>query len=172
MSHQSRGHIVIIGAMGVGKTTVGQLLAAELDRPFIDSDAEIEARTGESGVEIAARDGVEALHRVELEVFVDMMGSKDLSVVAPAASVVDNEAARAHLADNYTVWLVAPDDVLAERSGAGSHRRPVDAGEQALLKQRREPLFTKVSKLILDTGGIGPRDLVENLSARLPESFH
>jgi shikimate kinase len=171
LSHQSRGHIVIIGAMGVGKTTVGQLLATELDRPFIDSDAEIEARTGESGVDIAARGGVEELHRVELEVFFDMTGSKDPSVLAPAASVVEDEAARAHLANNYTVWLVAPDDTLTERRGAGGHRRPVDAEEQAQLEQRREPLFTQVSQLILDTGELGPRELVENLTALLPESL-
>jgi shikimate kinase len=62
-------HIVVTGAMGVGKTTVGRLLAAELGLPFLDSDDYLEMEVGDSGAVIAAQEGVAGLHEVELEVF-------------------------------------------------------------------------------------------------------
>ena len=64
-------HIVVIGAMGSGKTTVGERLAGALDRAFHDSDRSIESRTGRSGREIAETDGVDALHDLEKEVLLD-----------------------------------------------------------------------------------------------------
>lgn len=75
------GHLVIVGAMGVGKTSVGRLLAERLGLPFLDSDVILEAWTGETGAEIAERDGVGRLHVLELEVFLDACLSQDRVVI-------------------------------------------------------------------------------------------
>jgi len=53
----STRHLVLVGLMASGKTTVGQTLAARLGRPFVDNDVVLERRTGRSAREIAAADG-------------------------------------------------------------------------------------------------------------------
>jgi shikimate kinase len=78
--------------MGVGKTTVGRLLARTLGRPFIDGDQQIEEITGRTGREIAATDGVPALHALELSVLLQALEGSSDAVVAAAASVVDRPA--------------------------------------------------------------------------------
>lgn len=157
--------------MGVGKTTVGSLLAVELGRPFLDSDEYLEANFGESGEEIAAREGVERLHEIELEVFLLMCDNPVPSVIAPAASVVDHQSGREALEENFTVWLTAPDDVLAERHGRSEHRRPVSADERAMLRASRAPLLQGVSAITVDTSSSLPPQIVEELIGLLPESL-
>ncbi len=128
----SARHIAVAGAMGVGKTTIGRMLAWELGLPFLDSDEMLEARTGgDNAAEIATRDGVERLHELELEVFLDMCEVADESVLAPASSVVDHPRGRSALSEQITVWLTAADDVIAIRQGSGDHRRPIDARARA-----------------------------------------
>ena len=60
-------HIVVVGSMAVGKSTVGRALAARLDRPFRDSDDDLEAARGPDRSRLAEREGVDALHRWEAE---------------------------------------------------------------------------------------------------------
>ena len=62
-------HIVLIGPMGVGKTTLGRLLADQLSLEFRDSDVWIESMAGRTGAEIAEADGIAELHRLELLAF-------------------------------------------------------------------------------------------------------
>jgi shikimate kinase len=164
-------HIVITGAMGVGKTTLGRLLAVELGVGFFDSDEVLEERTGEVGFAIAAREGVEQLHGLELEVFLDTCRHPTTAVIASAASVVDHEAGREALANNFTVWLTAPDDVLVERRALGEHRRVIDVSEQLELDQTRAPLLAQVSSVALDTAAGTPAELVTELIGRLPETM-
>ncbi|HUF15166.1 MAG TPA: shikimate kinase [Acidimicrobiia bacterium] len=59
---EGRRHVIIVGPMGVGKTTVGEHLAARLGRPFLDSDEVMEDRFGERSSEIAARARAGAPH--------------------------------------------------------------------------------------------------------------
>ena len=160
-------HIVVTGAMGVGKSTVGRLLARELSMPFFDSDEELESRTGRTGAEIAASDGVERLHELELEVFLDLCRQRRRSVIAPASSVVDHRAGRTAMTENTTVWLTAPDHVIAVRHGAGGHRRPIDAEGRAALRQRRAPHLEAVSSIEVDTESAHPEEVVDEVVERL-----
>ncbi len=144
-------HIVVVGAMGSGKTTLGRNLAAALGREFHDSDRSIEARTGRSGREIAATDGVEALHRLESEVLQDSLAGESPVVVAAAASVIENPDVPTALADAFCVWVTADPEILAERSARGSHRRPVGDSEHL---ERRDSLFRGAADLVVDTGAL------------------
>lgn len=164
-------HIVVTGAMGVGKTTVGRLLAAEVGLPFLDSDDYLEVEKGESGSVIAAREGVTRLHDLELEVFLAMCQTSGTAVIAPAASVVDHEPGRRALEANFTVWLTASREVLAERQSEGRHRRPISAKAHAALQAARAPLLSKVSAVVLETETTSPAEVVEKLVALLPESL-
>src|SRR5689334_14413518 len=66
-------HVVLMGLMGSGKSTVGRPLAARLDRPFVDNDDRLAARTGQTAREVAAAEGADALHAREAAVLVDAL---------------------------------------------------------------------------------------------------
>ncbi len=146
------GHIVLIGEMGVGKTTLGTLLAQELRRPFLDSDRVLEATQGASGSDLARALGTPALHSLELETLRAMLNSPQPSVIAAAASVVDGESGRDMIKREVVVWLTANDDLLDGRRSLGDHRRQLDSSEAAHIRERRRPLCSEVASVVIDTG--------------------
>ncbi len=154
--------------MGVGKTTIGRLLARELGIPFLDSDEMLEVRTdGENAAEIAEKKGVMQLHELELAVFLEMCEVAEQSVLAPASSVVDHPRGRSALTEHLTIWLTAPDNVIAIRRGSGEHRRPIDARARAELRAKREPHFEAVCSMKVDTASTTPGEIVEEIIERL-----
>lgn len=164
----SSRHIVVAGTMGVGKTTIGRRLAWELGLPFLDSDEMLELRTGgENAAEVADADGVERLHELELAVFLDMCEAAEQSVLAPASSVVDHPRGRSALSEQLTVWLAAPDDVIAVRQGSGDHRRPIDARSRTDLRARRVPHLEAASAMRVETGSATPDEVVAHIVSRL-----
>jgi shikimate kinase len=142
-------HIVVIGAMGSGKTTVGERLAGALGRGFHDSDRSIEIRTGRLGREIAETDGVGALHGLEKDVLFESLSGEQPAVIAAAASVIEDPEVRLALARAFCVWVTADPRILADRSARGSHRRPVGQSEHL---EQRDRLFRETADLVIDTG--------------------
>lgn len=167
VSQSAIRHVVLIGPMGAGKTTIGSRLASVLDRPFLDSDEVLETREGRSGANIAIDHGVAALHELELQVFVEMAASGEPSVIAPAASVVDTRAGQHLLERQLTIWLSAPDTVLRDRRDSGHHRRTVDEAESSKDEARRAPLFRTLSTLQLDTGYVSPTKLAQRIAGEV-----
>jgi shikimate kinase len=156
----SRGpHLVLVGMMGAGKTTAGTLAAAALDRPFLDSDAEVEARTGRTVREIFAADGEDAFRAVESEVLRDTLATTEPAVVAAAGGTVLDPANRRRLRDAGTVvWLRAEPAVLAGRAATGGHRPLLDDDPVGVLDRlavERDGLYREVSDVVVDTG-VGP----------------
>ena len=152
-------HIVIIGAMGAGKTTVGTGVAQRLGLTFVDSDDQIRGLTGSSGARIAETEGVAALHQLELQVFWEAIASPHPTVIAAAASVIEDEEARAALLEVNCVWVDADDEMLRLRQASGTHRREVGEEEASRL-ERREPLFSHCADLRVDTGLVTEHDAV------------
>jgi shikimate kinase len=130
-------HVILIGPMGVGKTTVGVALARRLGWPFLDSDEVIEALRGTTGRDVVTSEGIEGLHRIELAVLERMVATPPCAVIASAESVVDSALGRDLLASQLAVRLTAPPEVLTERRLSGQHRRVVTAEEAAELARRR-----------------------------------
>ncbi len=143
-------HLVIIGPMGVGKTTTATAVAAALGRPLRDSDADIEDRTGRTGRDIAATDGVTVLHELEADVLLDALRTERPVVVAAAASVVDRADCRDALRAPFVVTLDVDAPTLVDRIRSGDHRRAVTREEIATLMKRREPALAAVADLRLD----------------------
>jgi shikimate kinase len=144
---------VIIGAMGSGKTNLGRRLAAGLRREFLDSDVAIEVKTGRKGRQIADRDGVPALHRMEREALSEALTEAEPAVIAAAASVVDDPEIRSALEDVFCIWARADPRVLEERASRGTHRRVV-AGSEHL--ERRDSIYAALADLVVDTGLSSP----------------
>lgn len=154
--------------MGTGKTTVGRLLADLVGRSHLDSDELLEARVGVSGASFASSNGVEALHEMELQVFLDAIAEPDASVISPAASVLDSETGREALLHNVVVWLDAPVEVSLERIEEGDHRRNVDVSEIKSLRGRRLRHYRDVADLRVDTDKARPGELAEGIAESLP----
>lgn len=143
-------HLVVVGMMGSGKTTLGSGLAEHLHRPLLDSDAEIERDRGRTGAEIAEREGVEALHRLEREVLLRALQTPSPAVVTAAASVVTDLSSRRALDPVFVIWLDAPVEHLAARVASGAHRRPIDVAAAERLAAARREAFAEVADLRLD----------------------
>ena len=165
---QAPRHIVLIGEMGAGKTTVGSRLAEILERPFLDSDELLQERTGLTGADLAESLGVEALHDLELEVFLQATSNTEPSVICPAASVLDSVAGREALRPNVVIWLDAPLETALERIGRGEHRRDVDRREAEALRQRRIEHYQSLSRMRVDTGQGEPTSLAAEIARALP----
>jgi shikimate kinase len=148
-------HIVVMGAMGAGKTTLGRRLSEALDRDFHDSDQSIERRIGKSSREIAQTDGVDALHRLEKDVFLEALAGDEPAVIAAAASVIEDAEVRRGMTGAFCVWVIADPGILDERAAKGDHRRPVAASEHL---EGRERLFREMADLVIDTGDRSARE--------------
>jgi shikimate kinase len=163
-------HVVLLGPMGAGKTSVGTALAGLLGRTFVDNDVELSARTGDSAAGIAAEEGLDALHDLEAEELRAALRRRPGAVLAAAASVVDRPDARALLAGHVVVWLDAPPDVLDRRIAGSRHRPDLPAhgeGSAADLAERRRERFAAVADLRVDAGTGPPEDVAATVVARL-----
>ncbi len=146
-------HIVLLGPMGVGKTTIGAAVARQLGLPLLDSDGQIEALHGRSARAIAAADGVAALHSLEREALRAALDRPQRAVVAAAASVADDELVVAALAAHCCVWLRADAEVLAERQSSSAHRRSIGADELPGVS-RRDRVYARLASVVIDTGEV------------------
>lgn len=155
-------HVVLVGLMGAGKTTVGERLADELGVPFVDGDAALIALTGHDAAAIAAADGVPALADLEARVLLDAIAAPSPSVIAAAASVVDDPSSRRALREPgvAVIRLRARPRTLAARHAAGAHRRPLGldlAAAFAVQSRARASRFTAVRPLVtidVDTAAV------------------
>jgi shikimate kinase len=147
-------HIVLVGMMGAGKSSVGRVLARKLDRPLLDSDELVEERTGRTVREIWAADGEAVFRAIETETLLAMLDDGEPAVVATAGGVVLAEANRSALAesDAHVVWLLANVDLLITRVKNGAHRPLLDDDPEGMLRQMyadREALYTEVADAVV-----------------------
>jgi shikimate kinase len=147
-------HIVLVGMMGAGKSSVGRVLARKLHRPLLDSDELIEERTGRTVREIWSSDGEAAFRAIETETLLAMLADTEPAVVAAAGGVVLAEANRSALAasDAHVVWLLANVELLVTRVKNGVHRPLLDDDPEGMLRQMytdRESLYTEVADAVV-----------------------
>ena len=155
-------HVVLVGLMGSGKTTVGRLVADRLGWPLRDSDAEIEARDGRTVRELDETVGTDAMHALEAEALLGALASPDPAVICAAASVADDERCLAALRDPslLVAWLRISPATAAARFESRGHR-PRFGDDPASVPRPAggapEPRFRSVATLELDADGAPPR---------------
>ncbi|HKX71948.1 MAG TPA: shikimate kinase [Acidimicrobiales bacterium] len=152
-------HVVLVGGMAVGKTTVGRRVAVRLGRPLRDSDIDLEVGRGTSGRELAERDGTAALHRWESDHLLGALASPEPVVVAAAASVVDDDRCLRALAAPFVAWLRAPPRTVVARLSGDEQRRRLGADPAAAvggLAARRAPRYALVANVTIDVAQLSP----------------
>ncbi len=149
MAETARGHVVLVGLMGAGKSTVGRALAAALGRPFLDNDDMLQRRTGLNARDIARRDGVRALHRAEADELVDALASPKPAVIGAAAAAPLEPDPLSALAGAFVVYLCARPEVLEARvrNTGDHHRRQADLAQQFADRDGR---YRALANLVVD----------------------
>jgi shikimate kinase len=107
--------IVLVGLMGVGKSTVGRRLAKRLGLPFADSDEEIEKAAGSRIAEIFDRFGEAGFRDGERRVIGRLIGGPAQVIATGGGAFIDEETRALILARCVAVWLDADVETLAER---------------------------------------------------------
>ena len=137
-------NIVLIGMMGSGKTTVGRLLAQQLRRPFVDTDALIEEREGRSIPDIFQRDGEGAFRAMELKISRELSGRSGL-VIACGGGLPMQDEAIATLKENGLVFWLDRDPAETYDSLNTSHRPLAQSGREDFIRryQDRVPIYRR-----------------------------
>ena len=120
----SMKNIVLTGFMGTGKTTVGQLLAEQLNFAFVDTDALIESRHGRTIADIFAQDGEATFRQLETAVSLELAGQRNLVIATGGRLMLDPVNAAALSRNGRVFCLVAsPQEILRRLQDDG--RRPL-----------------------------------------------
>jgi shikimate kinase len=164
--------IVLVGLMGVGKSTVGRRLARRLGLPFVDSDAAIEDAAGFSAAEVYERYGERDFRDGERRLVARLVDG-EVRVIATGGGVFVDPRTRDLLNSRaITVWLDAPVAVLADRT-ARRDTRPLlrtqdPKGTLERLAEERRPSYSEAHIHVKSSGG-AHRDVVESIVRALED---
>ena len=153
--------IILIGMPGVGKSTVGVLLAKRLGMAFLDTDILIQTNEKKSLQQIIAGSGMEAFCDLEAEYLKSL--ACEATVIATGGSAVYRDAAMAHLSSlGPAVYLRIGLPELARRLDDIDARGVVYAPGQDLsgLFKERAPLYERYADITVDCGGLTPDQVV------------
>ncbi len=162
----SSQHIVLVGMMGAGKSSVGRAMAHRLERPLLDTDELIEERAGRSVREIFAEAGEPAYRLIETDVLRAALAAEAPAVIAAGGGVVLSPTNRALLveADAHIVWLLADVDVLLARVRNGAHRPLLDDDPERTLRRmfdERAGLYREVADAIVSVDHRSVHDVAQ-----------
>jgi len=117
--------LVLIGLMGVGKSTIGKRLAGRLHLPFVDADHEIERAAGLTISEIFARFGEKEFRDGERRVIGRLIDGKPKIIATGGGAFMQEETRNLILEKALAIWLDADIEVLADRVSRREGTRPL-----------------------------------------------
>ena len=165
------GNIYLVGLMGAGKTSVGRVLARRLRKTFVDSDHEIEQRTGVRIPVIFEIEGETGFRRRESAVIGDLVQQTGVVLATGGGAVLDPESRRALHANGTVVYLrAAPSELWLRTRHDKSRPLLRTANPLARLEElhaQRDPLYHETAHLVVDTGNQAIRNLVNKLEREL-----
>lgn len=163
-----KDNIVLIGMPGVGKSTVGVILAKVMGYQFLDADLVIQEQEGKLLREIIEESGTDGFIQVENRVNAGLQCSK--TIIATGGSVVYGREAMEHLKEIGTVvYLEVPFSILEKRLSDVKGRGVVLKEGQTLydLFMERTPLYEKYADVRVSEEGLNVEETVERLFEKL-----
>lgn len=163
-----KDNIVLIGMPGVGKSTVGVILAKILGYRFLDADIVIQEEEGLLLKEIIERDGVDGFIEVENRINASLDVHK--TIIATGGSVVYGKEAMAHLKEIGTVVYLEIDyDTLDHRLTNIKNRGVVTRDNQGLAEiyEERIPLYEKYADITINECGLNVEETIEKIVEKL-----
>ncbi len=163
------GSIFLIGMMGVGKTTIGRLLAQAAGLKFIDSDRELEARAGASIATIFEVEGEAAFRRREAALLDELTQRRGIVLATGGGAVLREDNRRVLRERGLVVYLQSTVDEIVRRTRRDTARPLLQTGDprariEQLLRER-EPLYRQTAHLSFPSGVANPRKLVRRILA-------
>jgi shikimate kinase len=151
----SRHHLVLVGLMGAGKTTVGAACATRLARPFVDTDDIVEANTGTSVADVFAHQGEAGFRDLERRAVADACATPVPAVIAcGGGAVLDGDNRRRLHRAGFVVWLQAAPSTLMARVKDGAERPLLQGRGTATLERLavvRATAYEAVADALVDT---------------------
>lgn len=163
--------LFLVGMMGAGKTTIGRGLARMLGREFVDLDHELEARCGVRVPVIFEIEGEAGFRRREAQALQECTQRRDI-VMATGGGAILAEQSRGLLRERgLVVYLRATLDELFRRTSRDRNRpllaTPDPRGTLRQLMTTRDPLYTEVAHVVIDTGASSVNAVVKHVLTRL-----
>ena len=168
-------NIFLIGPMGSGKTAVGKQLARVLNFPFLDSDHEIEQRTGADIPLIFEREGEAGFRHREREAIAELSARERIVLATGGGAVLDADTRRDLHARGWVVYLETSVAQQAERAGRTRHRPLLHGADPAQrlgeLLQERDPLYREIADLTISTNRRRVSSVAEFIAQQYRESL-
>lgn len=148
-------NIFLVGPMGAGKSAVGRQLARSMQLQFVDSDDEVEARTGVDIAFIFEKEGEAGFRKREAAV-IDELSQREGIVLATGGGAVMDADSRQHLAARgFVVYLRTSVEQQLERTRRGRERPMLASGDREdvlrKLLEAREPLYQQIADITVET---------------------
>lgn len=160
-------NVYLIGLMGSGKTTIGRSLAKRLGFGFVDSDREIEARTGVSIPTIFEIEGEDGFRKREAQVIAEVSRQSGVVVATGGGAVLRPENRENLRAHGFVVYLNVPPQTLWERTRHDRNRPLLQVADPLLklkeLFDQRDSLYREVADLIVDGSRINAQAVLQLL---------
>jgi shikimate kinase len=166
--------VVLVGAMGAGKTTVGSRLAERLGVGFRDTDADVEAAEGRSVADIFVESGEQHFRALERAAVARALGTHD-GVLALGGGAVMDAQTRAALAGHRVVFLRVGLAAAADRVGLGVSRPLLLGNVRGTIKRlldERTPVYESVATHVVDTDGLDPEQVAAQVLAVVQDARH
>lgn len=173
-SHNEKsGNVILIGMMGSGKTTVGRLLAKQLGKTFIDSDEEIQRRTGVTIPHIFDVEGEAGFRQRESAVLEDLAERSDLVLATGGGAILSPHNRSVLKASGVVVYLKSNVHDLWQRTRHDTNRPLLQTadprGKLQELFEQRDPLYAEIADIVMQTGKQSVHVLLMRLQQRLQE---
>lgn len=149
--------LFLVGPMGAGKSTIGRLLAQALMRPFVDSDKEIETRTGASIPLIFEKEGEAGFRLRERQVIEDLTTREGIVLATGGGAVLAPENRTWLSTRGFVVYLETSVDEQLRRTARDSNRPLLQTADPRArlteLLQIRDPLYREIADFVVHTDG-------------------
>lgn len=164
-------NIILVGMMGAGKTTIGKALANSLGKEFVDSDHEIQERTGVKIPVIFEIEGETGFRKRESEVLVELVKKNNIVLATGGGAVLNQENRRLLEQNGIVIYLRASVNDLYRRTRHDKNRPLLQTQNLfARLNElyvQRDALYRETAHVIIDSGKQGVRYLVQKLINKL-----
>lgn len=165
-------HLVLVGLMASGKSSVGRVLSERLGRPLVDTDEVIQDRTGQTVRQLWESGGEAAYRALESEVVLEVLArSTPVVLAAPGGVVLDPSVRTVLVGDTVaTVWLRAQVATLVRRVRPDDHRPLLGAHPAEVLAQmavERSSLLAGVCDVVVDVDHLAPAAVAEAVLASM-----